>query len=368
MAEAVLHLLDCLNPGGTERQMIEQCKRIDRARFRPLVAAFHQGGTLVGELDQARVPVAAFPLHGSLAHPNTAWQAARIAHLARRERVRIIHAHDFYANLVGAAIARLAGAKLVASRRDLMHWLSPAKRRALGWACRTADRVVANAAALARATVDELGVRPERVRLVPNGLDLAQFDADASNSPDPPLPEAPHPTVAVVSNLNLPDKGHADLLEAAARLAAAGRPITLLLVGDGAERGWLAARATGLGLDVRFLGRRRDVPRLLARVDAACLPSWAEGFPNAVIEAMAAARPVVATAVGGTPEAITDGEDGLLVPPRDPAALADALGRVLGDAPRARAMGRRARATVEARFSIDRAAKILDALYEELAA
>jgi L-malate glycosyltransferase len=369
---ALLHLVDCLNPGGTERQLIEQCRRIDRARFRPLVGVFHEGGTLAPELQALDVPVYPWPLHTRLAHPNTAVQILHMIARARRERVRIIHAHDFYGDLLGVPIARLTGARLVASRRDLMHWLSPAKRAALAAACRVADRLVTNAETIARAAVETQGVPASRVRVVPNGIDLARFDAEARRAPDPPLPPAlarrGAPIVAVVSNMNLPDKGHRDLLSAAARLAMRGHPIRLALIGDGPERPALQATALRLGLarTTFFLGRRLDVPRLLLRADLACLPSWAEGFPNALVEAMAAARPVVATAVGGCPELIDDAVTGLLVPPRDPARLAEALERLLTHPTQARRLGRTARRAIEARYSIDRSAALLQALYEEL--
>ena len=374
----MLHLLDCLNPGGTESQMVTQLRAVDRRRWRPLVGSFHEGGSLAAEVMALDVPVHAFPLRGGLARPNTALQIARIARLCRRERVGIVHAHDFYANLVGLAAARLAGARLVASRRDLAHWLSPVQRRALALCCRAADAIAVNARSVALHDRHGLDGRPlpaDRITLVPNGIDLARFDEEAARLPDPPVPVLDDPalrtrTLVVVSNMNLPDKGHADLLDACALLAAEGLFVELLLVGDGAERPALAARAERLGISARthFLGRRRDVPRLLSRVALAVLPSWAEGVPNAVMEAMAAARAVVATRVGGCPELIEDGVSGLLVPPRDPPALAAALGRLLRDPHMAADVGRAARRTIAERFSSGATAAAWDALYRRLAA
>lgn len=373
MAESVLHLLDCLNPGGTEAQLIGQLRHTDRRRWRPLVGAFHEGGLLLDEVLALDVPVTAFPLRSSLAHPNTVLQLLRIARLCRRERVRMIIAHDYYANLIGLGAARLVGAKLVASRRDLAHWLGPAQRRALGIACRAADRVVANARAIADFDDPALRLNPERLRIVPNGLDLALFDAAAARAPDPPIAALDDParrarTVTVASNMTLPVKGQGDLIDAAASLAARGQGVELLLLGDGAERPRLIERARilGLGNSVSFLGRRRDVPAILARTALACQPSWIEGFPNSVMEAMAARRPVVVTAVGGLTELVTDGVDGLHVSPHRPDALARTIERALSSPASAAAMGERARETIRARYSFESAARAYDAVCREL--
>lgn len=366
MPEAVLHLVDCLNPGGTERQLIEQCLRLDRHRWRPIVAAFHARGQLEPELHRAGIAVATFPLRTQLIHTNTAEQIVRLAGLCRRERVRLIHAHDFYANLVGSAVARLAGTRLITSRRDCAHWLSPAQRWSLGTAFRAADRLLVNGTVLGEMAVRELGVDAARVRVIHNGIDLDRFDAEARLPPDPPLPSSPPETatLVVLANMHFQEKGHTDLLLALPHLQRSWR---LLLVGGGVEQPRLEAMARELGLEKRvlFLGPRQDAPRILARADLACSASWAEGMPNALLEAMAASRPVVATTVGGCPELLAEG-GGELVPPHNPERLALAITNILSDPPRLRLLGNEARRSVEHRFTIQRAAKALDRLYCEL--
>src|SRR5262249_10253197 len=143
-----------------------------------------------------------------------------------------------------------------------------------------------------------------------------------------------------------------------------GRGVRWLLVSDGPLRGELEARARSLGLDVAFLGRRRDVPALLARVAALVHPSWSEGCPNVVLEAMAAGLPIVATRVGGTADLL--GDTGWLVPPRDGDALADAVADLLTDPADARERGGRARRRVEERFSMATMAARVRAIYDEL--
>jgi hypothetical protein len=182
----VLHLVDTLFVGGTERQLLEQLRVLDRRRWRPLAGSLHREGELLAELNALEVPHTAFPLRSSLGHPNTLYQIGRLAaHLVRHD-VRLLHAHDFYSNVVGVAAARLVGRRVLASRRDLAHWLSPIQRAALGWSCRAADRVITNAVALAAQTVRDFRVDERRLVLLRNGLDLARFDRPRGDRPPRP--------------------------------------------------------------------------------------------------------------------------------------------------------------------------------------
>jgi len=145
-------------------------------------------------------------------------------------------------------------------------------------------------------------------------------------------------------------------------------PARFVLVGDGPRETELRALAERLGVSnaVTFLGRRADVPALLARADVVCHPARMEGLPNAVMEAMAAARPLVATSVGGTPELVQDGIHGLLVPPEDPAALAAGILAVLRDPDRAARLARAAHARIESTFRLDQLVSRIDRLYGEI--
>jgi glycosyltransferase involved in cell wall biosynthesis len=367
----VLHVVDCLNVGGTERQLFELLRRLDRRRFRPYVACFKHGGELYPRLLELGLSPIVFPLRGTLVQANTAYQIARMALLCKRTNIRVIHAHDFYSNLIGVAAASMVGARSIAGRRDLAHWLGAAHRRALRYACRLADAVVANAAAVAEQTARDFGVDADKLHVVPNGIDVERFDLLAFKAPEPLLPSMPaeRPRVVMVGSMHLPDKGHSDLLAAAALLRQRGMRAHWLLVSDGALRPQLEAQARALGVadDVFFLGRRDDVPSVLARSDLVVHPSWAEGFPNAVLEAMCAARPVVATRVGGIPEVMHDGVHGLLVPPKRPAALADAIGALLANSLAAHSMGLHGRRHVETEYSLDKMCARIEQLYRALA-
>jgi glycosyltransferase involved in cell wall biosynthesis len=167
----------------------------------------------------------------------------------------------------------------------------------------------------------------------------------------------------MVGNL-WPVKDHRTLVEAAGLLKDRFPRLRFACAGDGVERAWLESRIRQLGLTSRvlLLGHRTDIPSLLARSDAFVLCSTAEGLSNAIIEAMAARLPVVATAVGGNPE-LLEPDRGLLVPPRDPAALASALARLLSDPGAAKEMGRRGRTFVEAELTLSRMQQAHEELY-----
>jgi glycosyltransferase involved in cell wall biosynthesis len=371
MPDGVLHLVDCLNVGGTERQLYALLERLDRDRYTPFVGCFKAGGDLHPKLLDLGIEPMEFPLRGSLAQTNTAYQVARLALAGKRLGIGVIHAHDFYSNLIGVAAARLCGAASIASRRDLAHWLSPAKKYALSVACQLADAVLANAAAVAEQSMRELGVAARKLRVVPNGIDLAAFDRQAKAPPNPALPICEGELrITQVSSMHLPDKGHEDLLTAAASLTARGLRAQYLLVGDGGLRPHLEARARALGVAdrVHFLGRRSDVPSILARSHIVVHPSWAEGFPNAVLEAMCAGKPLVTTRVGGVPEVVRDGAEGLLVPPRQPPELATAVATLLGNKDARRDIGCRGRARVEATYSLERMCATVENIYAELLA
>ena len=348
----VLHLIHRLAAGGAERQFVERL-RAHPPGFAPIVGVLElSGGNLDDFWTLGLGEPLVFPGGGSLLRPNTLAQVRRIAATIRERGVGIVHGSDFATNFLGLLGGRLGGARVVVSRLDLPH-PHPMRRRMEKLVSASADAVCANAEAMRRLCVAEEGCRPERVVVVRDGIDLARFDRRAAQAPAGPVPDA-RPLVAVVADL-WPLKGHRILLDAVARVRRRFPDACFALVGDGPERSALERRAVqlGIGSAVAFLGKRDDVPAILARADAACLPS-AEGVPNAIIEAMAARLPIVATSVGGNPELVEHGVTGHLVPPGDADALAAALIALLRDPAGARAMGARGRARAASQLLIDR--------------
>ena len=370
MDVVVMHLVNRFWIGGAERQFVERL-RLHPPGFSPLVGCLELSGPMLDQVRSLGHEPMLFPLRGSMLRANTLGQVARLGAFLREHRVRIVHATDFNTNLLAYAAGRLAGAKVVVSRVDLGHLragFGKWHRRAEKWNARHADLVVANAEAVREVCIREERCAPERVIVVRNGIDLSRFDRLASQPLQAPLPVEPGDVpVAVIGNL-WPVKGHRTLLEAAALLAGTFPRLKFLCAGEGPERGLLEERIRGLGLSGRvfLLGHRLDVPAMLSRARAACLCSSAEGLSNALMEAMAARLPIVATAVGGNPELIRPGENGLLVPPGDHRSLADALSRLLGDEESAARMGQRGRARVEADLAISRMAGEYGAAYRRL--
>jgi len=353
--------------GGQERQTVLNVRTMDRTRFEPVVGVLHLDGDHLPDLDAAGVRPVVFDVGPRMLRPSTGWQVARLVRFIRAERVALIHAQDMYTNVLGAIAARLAGVPMIVTRVDLGHHVSGYRRPLLAMASRRADRVLVNALSIRDLAIRE-GLAADRVVVVRNGVDLAELDARARRAPDPPAP--PPGAFVCVANMHHPVKGQSDLLAALRELVRDRPHARLVLVGDGDRRPLLEAEARRLGVASRchFLGHRRDVAALVARSAAVVSASHAEGISNAILEALALRRPVLATAVGGSPEVVRDGEDGFLVPPGAPAALARRMRDLLDDEPLRKRLGERGRALVEEEFGLDQMRLSYDALYRALTA
>jgi glycosyltransferase involved in cell wall biosynthesis len=351
----IVLMLTSFDVGGTERQMVELVRRLDPHRFRVHLACFHKRGRLLEDLPDG-VAVREFPVRG-FANPAAIGRMLAFSAWCRRIRASLVHTCDLYANIFGLPAARLAGVPVrIANRREILTGdKSPAQLAAQRWAYRAAHAVVANSSA-ARAQLATEGVPRDRLRLIPNGLDLARF------TPQPP--PAAIRRVVTVANLRA-EKGHDTILAAVPAILDRHPDATFTFAGDGPRRDALEtlARALGVSGRVRFLGECRDVAPVLAAADLFVLPSRSEAFPNAVIEAMAAGLPVVVSNVGGIPEVVRHGENGLLVPPDDHAALTGAVLGLMDRRQDAAALGAAARRDVARDYTIDRMVERFEDLY-----
>ena len=288
--------------------------------------------------------------------------------LLRRERVDVLHAHTFGHNAWATVLGRLAGVGVIVAHEH--NWafagrpLRPLVDRRLIARGSDAIIVVSDDARrkmieVERITPDRLVVLPNGVRALPPGNGHAIRAELAIGSDDP--------VIGVVCVMR-PEKAVGSLVRAVALLLAEVPRLRMVVAGDGPDRPAVQALARELGVTdrVHLLGDRMDVPDILAALDVAVLCSDYEGIPLALLEYMDAARPIVATRVGGIPELIEDGVEGLLVPPRDPPALAQAILALLRDRERAEALGARARERCRGEFSVEATVERLQDLYEQL--
>lgn len=282
--------------------------------------------------------------------------AVRIAALARRKGVRLLHATGVKGTLAARIAARLIGARTLVHVHDLNDpgtALSALQRLV----AQPNDAAVCVSKAVRDLTVNRYHVRPERVRVARNGIPLELLRGAGPGARGRVRAElgieAGQPVLAIIGRMH-PVKGHRALLGMMPTILRSCPRALLLIIGDGPERAPCETLVRDLGLSryVRFLGRRTDVPRLLAAIDLVLMPSQSEGLGLAAIEALAAARPVIAYAAGGLPEVVADGVSGRLVPPGDCAAFASAVIETLSDPGRRFTYARGAAASAD-RFGVD---------------
>jgi glycosyltransferase involved in cell wall biosynthesis len=362
----VLHLITSFEIGGTERQAVELLKRLDGERYDVRLAVLRNEGPFYSEI-AARFPdVPEFPLT-SFHDANAVKQLARLRRLMRREKIDILHAHDFYSSFIGAAAARLCGVRVIAAQRHL----KLSDRRAHKWGTRLihllANRILVNSEAIREHIVTNEGAQTDKIVVVKNGV--VPVTASSQNRAEL-CKELGVDTcvtlVGMVARLQTV-KGHRFFLEAGAEVLRKRKDAHFVLVGDGPLRAEIANQAAELGISdqVHMLGDRADVSRLVSAFDLLVLASLHEGLPNAVMEAMAAGVPVVATAVGGTKELITDGETGYLAPSANSAALAERVLFALGDDCRDEIISAAHRKITSA-FGIEQMVESVEALYDEV--
>jgi glycosyltransferase involved in cell wall biosynthesis len=379
----VCFLVERLTIGGAEVLVQRLAAAMRTGRYQPLVCCL-EGGPLVKRIQEDGVPLVCLdlPRPSVLTGPWFALHfvrlAARLMRVVRQHRVAIIHAHLADAAVLGAFIGAMCRTPVVATYHGL--GILPSDRgaydprnRVRRWLYRTSGRLSARTIAVAPAVLDllrkELGIDDTRAALILNGV-------------DPVAPANPAAVAALRSELRITGnakviacvgrlatvKGQRFLIEAMPAVLERHPAAVLLLVGGGSSLTDLQALAAARGVSpqIRFAGERSDVSICLSLADVFALASLQEGIPVALIEAMAAARPAVATAVPGSVDVIDDPAIGILVPPQDPRALADAIGRVLDDPAAARAMGLRAQQSIARRFSMTAMVAQTERLYDDV--
>lgn len=371
-----------LDIGGAERQISAILPGLARRGWPVTIYCTNRLGTFADRLRGAGIEVLGPPIERRAGHQNIALRlgaaaaaGASLYRAIRQRRPEIVHFFLPEPYIVGAPSAVLLGVPIrIMSRRGRNHY----QRKWPGAATieqrlhRHMTAVVANSRRVVADLLDE-GCEPARVAMIYNGVGLDGAGAPVDRAAvrrSLGLPE--HGLVVIVVASLIGYKGHSDLLRGLAGVAAElPQPWSLVCVGrDEGEGPELArqARAHGFAGNVHFLGARNDVATLLGASDLAVLPSHEEGFANAVIEGMAAGLPVLATDVGGNPEAVVDGETGFIVPPHDPSALGAAVLRLARDPSLRAAFGRAGRQRAEQHFTLEACITAYDELYRRLLA
>lgn len=360
----VLQVVLNLAPGGTERLVVETVRRLHH-RFRMAVCCLDDDGPWAEELRQEGVEVMTLRRRPGF-QPSLGQDIAR---MAARHGAGVLHCHH-YSPFVYGCIARTLSPRLrlLFTEHGRAHDGPPSRKRRLAnvFLARMPDRVCVVSADLQRHMATE-GFH-SGVEVVPNGIEPGGVPDEDARLQARQLMGVDRGAFLIGSVGRLDPVKDFPTLIAAFRQVALSRPnARLVIVGDGPVRGELERQAAGAP-EIRFMGHRADVRSLLAGFDAYASSSIFEGVSLTILEAMAAARPVAATRVGGTPEVVVDGGTGVLVEPRDAAALAQALLRLSADLNQAQAMGTAGRARVFERFTLDRMVNYYAAAYSQLGA
>jgi glycosyltransferase involved in cell wall biosynthesis len=358
--------------GGAERVAMEIATRLDQSRFESVFCASRYWDGLENERVQEaerRMQGAGVRYFGLGRRTSTdiyRWLGLR--RLLRRERVDVIHAHMFGSNAWGTVIGRLARVPVIVAHEHTWSFEGRPLRRLV-------DREVIGRGSTAfiavsrddqRKMIEIEGVNPKKILHVPNGIAAPPPPSGADVRLELGIPAGAR-VIGTVSVLR-PQKALDVFVRASARLLRERSDLYVLLAGDGPLRGELTELVRSLGVQDRLLmlGYRSDASDVVAALEVAISSSAYEGSPLAVMEYMESARPIVATRVGGVPDLIEDGVNGLLVDPGDEAALAAAIGRMLADPEAARRMGEAARERRRREFTVDLMVRRFEALYERL--
>ena len=356
MPYKILFVVTSLTTGGAERLLVQILQRMNRDLFQPVVVCLKDPGPLAAELAPWKIPIYSCLLKNKY----DLRVFFRLLTIIRQEKVQVVWVHSTGDKMFwGRLAAKTAGVPVILASIHFMgnegqgqSILGPLNKALTP----ITDRFMAVSENQGRYLIERESIPSSKMVVIPNGIDLKGFQPQRTPGEvrkDLGLRKEGF-IVGQVANLR-PIKGHRVLLQAAKRVLDQKKEVTFLLVGDGPERKVLEKECSDLGLDeaIHFLGDRTDIPDLIQCFHVGTLTSYMETFPLAVLEYMALAKPVVAPDIGGIPELISHGIQGLLFPPGDSKALADHLLQLLSQPQLAGRLGEEGLKRVKASFSLD---------------
>lgn len=363
------YVIDTFSVGGTELNAIRTLEALDRSRFAITVFHLQKDGPLRARYDALGVRMIHVPIAG-FRSVRTLGRALRFAMLLRQMRIQVVHSHDVYTNIFAAPWARILGrCGVIASRRWFFEVPRPALNTLNRWSYRFAHRVLANSGSVARLLEGQENVPIGKIVEIPNFLGDQAFisrpiEQQLKQRQKWCIPDGAF-VVGVVARL-APVKNHAMLIRA---IQAMKDDTHVVLIGDGPERQQLQSQVAAAGLEsrVHFVGQVVSTDNIHQYFDVSALCSRSEGFPNSIIEALAARRAVVATRVGGVTDVIVEEQTGLLIESDDAQALASSLRRLRSNRDLCDRLGAEGQRRVRNTYSQQVAMLKLQNLYEQLA-
>lgn len=373
MAERInlLQVVNGLAIGGAEKKLLELVKTLDKKRYNIIVCSIGQGGPLQKDFEALGVNVIVCQKRNKF----DLSLILTVARLIKECEIDVVQTTLLLADLVGAMAAQIAGKPPVISWETVSHGENDILRTgnrhiiAYKFAMKRVSRIVAVSQEIKQSLVQRRGIPAEKIAYIPYGVDLKKFARRNGSVDKRSILNIPSDRIVVGTVARAePYKGVAYLQKAALQMVEQHPKLDFVFVGDGSLRKELEAEvgARGWSDRIHFLGFRNDVNEIMNTFDIFILPSLSEGLPNVILEAMASSKPVIATAVGGIPEAVVEGETGLLIPPSNTTAIMDAIRSLLSDHKAALRMGEAGRRRVEENFSLQKEVSSFEHLYKQL--
>ncbi|MBI5506848.1 MAG: glycosyltransferase [Deltaproteobacteria bacterium] len=369
----IAYVIASMITGGTQTHLLQVLRFLDRSRFAPSLFVLRDAGNLLGQARSLDLPVRTFGMSGTLRDPRDLRGLASMTTALRELRPQLVHGYLLRGNFYAAVAGRLAAVPaVVTSKRGLHRPSGAAERLAVRVSNSLSHAVTGNSQQVLRFTREVEGKIRAPLVMIPSGIDAARFDpqavgVEAGRRLRAELGIGNAPLVGTAITFR-PKKGFRLLFEAMAELLKSVPDAHLAVAGESEMAPEPAALVEQLGLAARvhLLGRRADMPAVLSALDVFVLPSQSEGMSNAVLEAMAMQLPVVATAVGGTPEVIEEGRSGFLTEARDAVSMAARVAALLRDPQLRVGVGACARERILATYCAPAMVRQMEELYARL--